>query len=353
MLKSEFEKIPNGTIFKIPGVRKVFVKAQVYFEEQYLALPYDGRRNILLIKDIPEDIKIEKGDPNLLYVPERDEKNYLEMCEKNNKKLDEIDRIQREKGKLLYRFIQLPYADGYAVYQIVYISGQQVRVHHVTGIGSDYSIPELVDGGFFPKESAILNIERRDRISSYKNPTIKNISDTTNGEEPAYARMTIYVQDPNGNLITDQTALDLIEQTIRFDGSYTGNYANAGKATGLVEGRIPGYSLADISKYPMVNPKWSKDTVRSTANKWVFNYNGDNNGILKSGEESTLFTTVAIPTDWNQTQLKSIGSGVAGTYKLHIVTEAIQASGFATQADAYNALDKEIAAGTLQHIDRN
>lgn len=79
MLKSEFEKIPNGTIFKIPGVRKVFVKAQVYFEEQYLALPYDGRRNILLIKDIPEDIKIEKGDPNLLYVPERDEKNYLAL----------------------------------------------------------------------------------------------------------------------------------------------------------------------------------------------------------------------------------------------------------------------------------
>ena len=107
--------------------------------------------------------------------------------------------------------------------------------------------------------------------TAYKNPTIKNISDTTNGEEPAYARMTIYVQDPNGNLITDQTALDLIEQTIRFDGSYTGNYANAGKATGLVEGRIPGYSLADISKYPMVNPKWSKDTVSSTANNCIFN----------------------------------------------------------------------------------
>lgn len=101
MLKSEFEKIPNGTIFKIPGVRKVFVKAQVYFEEQYLALPYDGRRNILLIKDIPEDIKIEKGDPNLLYVPERDEKNYLEMCEKNNKKLDEM-KESREKRENCY-----------------------------------------------------------------------------------------------------------------------------------------------------------------------------------------------------------------------------------------------------------
>lgn len=108
MLKSEFEKIPNGTIFKIPGVRKVFVKAQVYFEEQYLALPYDGRRNILLIKDIPEDIKIEKGDPNLLYVPERDEKNYLEMCEKiqlhshSTKASGNIFRRECQKGREIH-----------------------------------------------------------------------------------------------------------------------------------------------------------------------------------------------------------------------------------------------------------
>ena len=187
----------------------------------------------------------------------------------------------------------------------------------------------------------------------YKNPTVKNISDPTNGEEPCYARMTIYVQDQKGNAITDQKALDLIEKTIRFDGSYTGDYTNKGEAQGLVQGKIPGYSLADISKYPMVNPKWSKDVQRSTANKWVFNYVGDNNGILKIGEESTLFTNVVIPTDWNQTELKSIGSGVAGTFKLHIETDAIQAAGFANQAAALNALDKEIAAGTQQHIDRN
>ena len=165
--------------------------------------------------------------------------------------------------------------------------------------------------------------------------------------------MTIYVQDQKGSAITDQKALDLIEKTIRFDGSYTGNYTNKGEAQGLVQGKIPGYSLADISKYPMVNPKWSKDVQRSTANKWVFNYVGDNNGILKIGEESTLFTNVVIPTDWNQTELKSIGSGVAGTFKLHIETDAIQAAGFANQAAALNALDKEIAAGTQQHIDRN
>ena len=39
MLKSEFEKIPNGTIFKIPGVRKVFVKAQVYLRNNILHCP--------------------------------------------------------------------------------------------------------------------------------------------------------------------------------------------------------------------------------------------------------------------------------------------------------------------------
>lgn len=186
----------------------------------------------------------------------------------------------------------------------------------------------------------------------YKNPTVKNISDPANGEEPCYARMTIYVQDPAGNPITDQTALDLIEKTIRFDGSYTGTYEAKGTAQGLEEGRIPGYSLADISSYPMVNPDWVKDDARSTENKWVFNYVGNDQGRLRIGEESTLFTNVVIPTDWNQTQLKSIGSGVAGTFKLHIETEAIQAAGFANQAAALNALDKEVAAGTQQHIDR-
>lgn len=187
----------------------------------------------------------------------------------------------------------------------------------------------------------------------YKNPTVKNISDPTNGEEPCYTRMTIYVQDKDGNAIEDQTALDLIEKTIRFDKTFTGTYENKGTAQGLVEGKVPGYSLADLQDYPMVNPKWEKDTTRSTKNKWVFNYVGNNNGILKIGEQSTLFTNVVIPTDWNQTQLKSIGSGVAGSFKLHIETDAIQAAGFANQAAAMNALDKEIADGTQQHIERN
>ena len=183
----------------------------------------------------------------------------------------------------------------------------------------------------------------------YKNPTVKNISNTANGAEPCYTRLTIYVQDGNGNLITDQTALDLIEKTIRYDSTYTGTYEAKGTGTSLVQGKIPGYTLADISKLPTVNPKWEKDTQRSTANKWVYNYKG----TLSGNEQSTLFTDIVIPTDWNQTEIESIASGVAGSFKLKIQADAIQAAGFTDQAAALAALDAEITAGTQQHIDRN
>ena len=129
--------------------------------------------------------------------------------------------------------------------------------------------------------------------TAYKNPTVKNISNTANGAKPCYTRLTIYGQDENGNLITDQIALDLIEKTIRYDSIYTGTYEKTGTGTSLVRGKIPGYSFSDISKLPMVNPKWEKDTQRSTANKWVYNYKG----TLKGGEQSTLFTDIVIPTD--------------------------------------------------------
>ena len=189
----------------------------------------------------------------------------------------------------------------------------------------------------------------------YKNPTVKNITNSKNGEEPCYVRMTVYVQDANGKEITDSEALKLIEKTVRYDPSYTGSYSSTGTATGLVEGKIPGYSLAELDgKYSTVNSDWVKDTARSTASKWVYNYVGKNKGIMQIGEESTLFTNIVIPTDWNQTQLSKIGGGVLGSFKLKVQADAIQASGFASQEAAMNALDAEIAAGTQQtHVTRS
>lgn len=187
----------------------------------------------------------------------------------------------------------------------------------------------------------------------YKNPTVKNLTTDVNGEEPSYARVVLYLTDENGNYITDQDTIDLIMQTIRWDPTFTGTYEKSGTATGLVEGHVPGYSLKTLASYKTVNPVFTEDTTRSqmadTPYKFVYNYMGkDNDGILDIGEQATLFSNIVIPTDWNQTQIQKIAD-----FQIRIEVEAIQAHGFASQADAFNALDKEISDGTLQHIENN
>lgn len=182
----------------------------------------------------------------------------------------------------------------------------------------------------------------------YKNPTVKNLTDDKNGEEPCYARVVLYINDKDGNAITDSDTIDLVMKTIYWDPTFTGTYDTEGTATGLVEGKVPGYSLADLAAYKTVNPVFTEDTSRSRTseepNKIVFNYMGtDNDGVLDIDEEATLFSNIVIPTDWNQTQLSKISD-----FQIEVVTEAIQTKGFATQADAFTALDKEVADGTIQ-----
>ncbi len=185
--------------------------------------------------------------------------------------------------------------------------------------------------------------------TTYKNPTVKNITSSKNGEEPCYVRMSVDILDSAGKPVKDPDALTLIYKTIYFDSSFSGGYdKNDGTSSGLIQDRVPGYNLAQLSGYPMVNPLWSKDTTRSTASQLVFNYMGEKgDGILNIGEESTLFTNIVIPTDWNQTQMQKIGD-----YQLKVTAQAIQSKGFATQSEAYKMLDEEIKGGTLQEITR-
>ena len=181
----------------------------------------------------------------------------------------------------------------------------------------------------------------------YKNPTVKNITSDKNGEEPCYVRMIVDILDGDGADVTDSQALNLIYKTIYYDESFDGGYdKKEGTSTGLIQDRIPGYSLSELAAYPMVNPLWEKDTARSTASKLVYNYMGKNgDGILNIQDESTLFTNVVIPIDWNQTEMKKVGN-----YQLKVTAQAIQSKGFATQAEAYRMLDEEIKGGTLQEI---
>lgn len=183
----------------------------------------------------------------------------------------------------------------------------------------------------------------------YKNPTVRNIVSDKNGQEPAYTRMVVYILNQEEELITDPDAIRLIKQTIRFDDTYTGTYDKKGAGQKLVQNRIPGYSLKMLEDIPMVNPVFALDENRSTLNKLVFNYMGpEGDGILDIGEEATLFTDIVIPTDWNQTQMQLVGD-----FKLDIAHESIQAKGFASQEDAYQALDTEIEEGTVLSVKRD
>lgn len=178
----------------------------------------------------------------------------------------------------------------------------------------------------------------------YKNPTVKNLTSDKNGAAPCYVRMKVNILDSSGNPVKNKAAIELIRKTIYFDSSYNGTYSGKGTSEGLIENRIPGYSLKDLAAYPSVNPHFAFDEARSTLSVLVYNYKGaDGNGILNIGDEATLFTNIVIPTDWNQTQFRTIGD-----FQLKVEAECIQSSGFADQESAYKALDREIAQGTLQ-----
>lgn len=170
----------------------------------------------------------------------------------------------------------------------------------------------------------------------YKNPTVKNVTDSKNGDQPCYVRMKVSVRKQDGSPVQDEAALKLIWGTVYYDKSFDGGYGKTGgKATGLVQGREPGYSLSQLAAYPMVNPLWQKDAKRSASGQLVFNYIGpDGSGILRTGEESVLFTNIVIPTDWTEKEIS-----LAGGFQLEITSEAIQCESFSGWEEAWDAYE--------------
>lgn len=170
--------------------------------------------------------------------------------------------------------------------------------------------------------------------SAYKNPTIKNI---TSVEGTCYVRMCIRICDENGKDMTDSQALSLIKSTIRYDDTYSGTYEQKGTGSKITEGRIPGYTLEELEKLPMINPLFSVDEKRSRENRIVCNYMGpEKTGIFKTGEEAVLFTDIAVPTQWENKEMELVGD-----FRIIVSAEAIQTAGFADQEQAFLALDGE------------
>ncbi len=176
--------------------------------------------------------------------------------------------------------------------------------------------------------------------SVYKNPTVKNVTSPKNGEEPCYARIRVTLADSAGEPIADSGRTALIKKMIRFDDTYSGTYEEKGSGKNIVQGAIPGYSIQQMERLPMINPLFSIDSGRTTDHEIVCNYMGsDHSGILNIGEQATLFTTLAVPVEWGNDEMKLLGD-----FQILVKAEAIQAKGFASQSAAFEALDREMEA---------
>lgn len=162
-----------------------------------------------------------------------------------------------------------------------------------------------------------------------KDPTVQNITGMVDND--VYVEAFIHVKDHNGNVITDSHRLDLIYHTLRYD--LTGTMVGGQK-----------YSDSVISAKPNFNPNFElqyrddstgtwcyflKDTLKSAANP-------------EDGESTTLFTTIAVPTEWSQDELD-----VMGDYKVEVEFKVIQS---ATFADVYDAM-KTLNGGMDIHSD--
>lgn len=173
--------------------------------------------------------------------------------------------------------------------------------------------------------------------TAYKNPTVGNTADSGKGTQPCYVRMCVGILDREGRAVTDPEALKMIYKTIYYDAAFEKAREGRAAGAGLIEGHVPGYSIRELAAYPMVNPQWQKDTLRSVPARLVFNYMGeDGDGIMEIGEKSALFTSFVIPVDWSRRQLEEIGD-----FQLEITSQAIQCQSFVTPQEAWKALDAE------------
>lgn len=99
------------------------------------------------------------------------EPNYSLSVEKMLKAQDEKmelvtarDRTARLKNQILHRYIRIPVADGFALYEIVRVNRMSVRIRVITGIGDDWRVSYFGDEATVDKQYAIENIQFRDNV---------------------------------------------------------------------------------------------------------------------------------------------------------------------------------------------
>ncbi len=160
-----------------------------------------------------------------------------------------------------------------------------------------------------------------------KNPTVTISADS----QTSYMRVKMQIVDgTTGAPITDAARLALIEDCIRYDA------ANGTASAVLKDGSS--YTKAAIEALPAVNAGFTKDTARSSDGVYYYNFGT----TVSAGDSNVLFTTIAIPSDYTNANLATMGN-----FKIVMEAQAIQAEGFADSAAAFTALQTAETADTI------
>jgi len=119
-------------------------------------------------KVIKQQANVTRVPKNLLYTPV-DTGDFMADYETNYANLKKIDQKAKADGSLLGRYVQEPYADGYAVYQVVEEKATKVKLAVVTGIGDDWVLPVWGRSSMVDKSYVQASIYRRDKLDELFN----------------------------------------------------------------------------------------------------------------------------------------------------------------------------------------
>ena len=91
--------------------------------------------------------------------------DFLAQMEADEANRSEIDSEAKERGDLVGRYIQVPAADGYAIYIVTKVKGKIVHLDH-SNIGDAWTDGMIESmGREIPLKFVKENIERRDKLA--------------------------------------------------------------------------------------------------------------------------------------------------------------------------------------------
>jgi hypothetical protein len=86
------------------------------------------------------------------------------IYDENREQLEVCDKQARDANRLVGRYIQHTFADGYAIYQIIKTNKHSVRIRVCTGLGDDWVLPAWGQECTIDMETALQFVGWRDSM---------------------------------------------------------------------------------------------------------------------------------------------------------------------------------------------